>query len=73
MKSKAVDVTLFWTEPPPEPSLRLQEWQARFAAGWQPNGRIRTMGYHEASKFYGVYIWEYIKKIWPLYDDYDGP
>jgi hypothetical protein len=60
-----VDVTLYWTQPPPVRSGRLRRWLDKFSRGWRPNSRIRSMGYHEASEFYGVYIWEYLNVIRP--------
>jgi hypothetical protein len=67
MKTKAVaDVTLYWKEPPPEPSPRLLEWLDRLKSGWCPNKRVRTLGYHEAAKFFGVYIWEYLRVLQPV-------
>ncbi|MBV8093618.1 MAG: hypothetical protein JO110_10350 [Acetobacteraceae bacterium] len=61
----AIDITEYWTEPPPTPSPRLQQWLARIRSGWRPNKRIRTLGYHEAAEFYGIYIWEYLNVIRP--------
>lgn len=61
-----IDVTTYWQNPPPEPSPRLAEWQAKIRGGWRPNRRINAMGYHEAAEFYGVYIWEYLNVISPL-------
>jgi len=56
----------YWTTSPPERSTRCQWWVDRINKGWQPNGRIRSMGYYEAAIFYGVYIWEYLEVISPL-------
>lgn len=61
----AIDVTGFWTEPPPKPSEGLKKWMDKIRDGWRPNRRIRSLGYHEAAEFYGVYIWEYINVIGP--------
>lgn len=60
-----IDVTRYWTEPPPEPSPKLAGWVAKIRAGWRPNKRIGRMGYHERAEFHGVYIWEYFNVIWP--------
>lgn len=60
------DVTEYWTSPPPEQSARAKYWLERLNAGWRPNRRIRQFGYHEAAKFFGVYIWEYINVLSPL-------
>jgi hypothetical protein len=64
---RVTDATEFWQSPPPEPSPRLVYWQARIEAGWMPNKRIRAMGYHEAAEFFGVYIWEYLNVLAPLF------
>jgi hypothetical protein len=61
----AIDVTAYWLDAPPEPSPKLNRWLDKIRGGWRPNARIRTMGYHEASEFYGVYIWEYLNVIVP--------
>jgi hypothetical protein len=65
---RVTDVTEYWTSPPPEPSARLPYWQARIEAGWTPNKRINKMGYHEAAEFFGVYIWEYLNVLRPLFE-----
>lgn len=57
------DFTLYWNDKPPEPSDRLVYWIGRYANGYRPNSRVRSMGYYEASEFYGVYIWEYLHVI----------
>ena len=57
------DVQTYWADPPPEQSPRCAWWLARIAAGWRPNRRIRTLGYHESSEWYGVYIWEFANVI----------
>ncbi len=59
-------MTAFWTHAPPEPSERSRWWIARFAKGWRRNRRIGSMGYHEASEHFGVYIWEYVHILQPL-------
>lgn len=61
-----LEVTRYWLDPPPEPSLKLGKWIAKLKARWRPNRRIRSMGYHEAAEYYGVYIWEYINVISPI-------
>lgn len=66
---KTLDETLYWLSPPPEPSPRLALWLVKINHGWRPNKRIRGLGYHEASNFYGVYIWEYLNVIRPLLED----
>lgn len=63
--TRVQDVTTHWTEPPPEPSGALTCWLDKIKAGWRPNKRVRGMGYHESSEFYGVYIWEYINVLSP--------
>jgi hypothetical protein len=57
----------YWSEPPPEPSPRLQRWAERIQAeGWRPNARIQRMGRDACSEFYDVYQWEYFYCILPL-------
>lgn len=59
-------ITDYWLDPPPEPSVGLLKWKAKIEAGWQPNGRLRSMGYYEAAKHYKVYIWEWVNVLAPL-------
>jgi len=54
-----------WTTPPETASPRLAWWEARISAGWQPNRRIRSLGYDEAADFFGVTIWEYVNVLYP--------
>lgn len=65
------DVQRYWTRPPPERSARCAWWAAKIQAGWRRNRRLGGMGYHEAARFFGVYIWEYINVISPLETDCD--
>lgn len=62
----SLDITQFWTAPPPAPSPRLSGWLERLRHGWRPNRRIRSMGYEEAAEFFGVYIWKYFNVLSPL-------
>jgi hypothetical protein len=62
---KAIDITKYWSDPPPEPSPRLAMWMKKIEGGWRPNSRIQVMGYHEAAEFFRVYIWEYFHVIGP--------
>ena len=63
------DVTTYWTLAPPAPSPRCAYWLRRHRDGnWQPNRRLRTEGYHAAAEQLGVWIWEYLHLIRPLYD-----
>ena len=57
------DVEAYWTDPPPDLSQRCRYWHARMSGGFVPNRRIRAMGYYEASRWYGVYIWEYLNVL----------
>lgn len=66
-----IDVTLYWTNPPPEPSPNLALWLERIRGGWRPNRRIGGMGYHTAAEFYRVYIWEYLNVIRPALEEED--
>ncbi|MFD7705681.1 hypothetical protein [Streptomyces sp. NPDC059786] len=66
------DVTTFWNEPPPASSPRCGYWLQRYDDGtWKPNRRIRTEGYHVAAEHLGVWIWEYLHVIRPLFDGED--
>jgi hypothetical protein len=68
MKPKRVDnVETYWTAPPPAPSARCAYWVAAINGGWTPNRRVSAMGYHEKADFFGVYIWEYINVLSPLF------
>lgn len=70
MKSQAPprvgDDLKYWTTAPPELSARCLWWENRIHAGWRPNKRIRSMGYFEASAYFGVHIWEWINALSPL-------
>lgn len=48
---------------PDTASPRALWWVERINNGWRPNRRVKSFGYEEASKFYGVYIWEYVNII----------
>lgn len=61
-----INIQQYWQHPPLEPSPRLLHWQGKIAAGWEPNRRISSMGYYEASEWFGVYIWEYLNVLRPL-------
>lgn len=63
-----IDVMAYWIDPPPVPTPRLLAWVRKIESGWRPNRRIRQMGYHTASEFYGLYIWEYLNVILPALD-----
>lgn len=67
------DIETFWTEPPPERSLRLVWWLGEIERGWRPNRRIRLMGYHCSAEYFGVYIWEYLHVLSPLLDRHMKP
>lgn len=47
----------------------LNYWISKIEAGWQPNRRIRAMGYSELAEFFGVEDHVYLGKIkhllWP--------
>lgn len=44
----------------------------RINAGWRPNRRLRSMGYHESAEYFGVYIWEYLNVLYPLLVELEG-
>ncbi len=73
MKTGRVDdIERYWAKPPKVCSLRCWEWVERIKAGFSPNSRISSMGYGEASAFYGVYIWEYIHILRPTMKKHCG-
>jgi hypothetical protein len=61
----AIDVTAYWTGPPPKRSANCAKWLRKIKRGWRPNRRIRQMNYHAAAVFFGVYIWELTHVLWP--------
>lgn len=63
-----VDEYRFWGNAPDVPSPRLCYWLDRIADGWTRNRRIASLGYAEASRFFGVYIWEWSNVLWPIFD-----
>lgn len=65
--SRVKNVETYWTEPPPEQSARCTFWiNCINNNGWRPNRRVSTMGYSERTRFFGVYIWEYLNVLSPL-------
>lgn len=61
------DVTVYWTNPPPETSERCKYWLRRYRQGsWTPNRRIKRYGYHSAAQHLGIWIWEYWNVMEPL-------
>lgn len=68
------DVTAYWIEAPPGMSPRCDYWLRRHHAGnWRPNRWIRREGYHAAAEQLGVWIWEYLHIIQPLFDEERNP
>lgn len=66
------DVTTYWNEAPPAMSPRCRYWLQRYDAGtWRPNQRLRTEGYHAAAEQLGLWIWEYLNVIRPLFGEDD--
>ena len=64
------DATRYWTQPPAAPSPRCLYWLHRHDTGtWQPNRRLRTEDYHTAAEHLGIWIWEYLHLIRPLFDE----
>ena len=61
------DEQLYWSNAPPSPSERCTYWLKQIEKGWHPNRRLRCLGYHEASMFYGVYVWEYNHVLLPAF------
>ena len=65
--TRVKDIQQYWTIAPPETSARCLWWVERIQReGWLPNQRIRSMGYYERAKFFGVYLWEYLNVLVPL-------
>jgi len=64
------DVTTHWNEAPSVMSPRCGYWLQRYDSGtWRPNRRLRTEGYHAAAEHLGIWIWEYLNVVRPLFDD----
>ena len=53
-------------EPPPNPSPRCVYWLRRIRRGWVVPGHVRGDGYSMATKYFGVYVSEYLRKIAPM-------
>lgn len=67
------DAMTYWNQAPPAISPRCGYWLTRHATGtWHPNRRLRTEGYHAAAEQLGIWIWEYLHMIRPLFDDNDS-
>ncbi|WP_157865021.1 hypothetical protein [Streptomyces prasinopilosus] len=67
------DATAYWTQSPPAPSPRCTYWLRRHTEGtWRPNRRLRIEGYHTAAEHLGIWIWEYLHLIRPLFDEEEG-
>ncbi|WP_157556807.1 hypothetical protein [Nocardia acidivorans] len=60
------DATRYWRDPPPERSVACEYWARQIERGWLPNRRIGRMGYHVATEWFGVYIWEYLHVLYPM-------
>ncbi len=56
----------YFAEQPPCPSARLLYWKKRIRAGWRQNSRIKRLGYSEAARYFGVYVWEWLHVLSPL-------
>lgn len=56
----------YYSTPPPARSPRCEWWVRRIQRGWRPNHRITRLGYSEATRFFGVYVWEYITVLSPM-------
>lgn len=64
-KGPKVDPYEYWDDPPPQPSPRLRYWLAAVEQGWKPNLRLRRMPCATATRWYGVYRWEYLNVLAP--------
>jgi len=62
------NIETYWDAAPPELSDRCNWWVERIQGGWRRNRRLRGLGYHEACEYYGVYLWEYLNILSPLFD-----
>lgn len=64
------DATAYWNEAPPAMSPRCGYWTTRHHYGtWRSNRWIRRQGYHAAAEWLGVWIWEYLHVIRPLFEE----
>lgn len=69
--SKVDDIQTYWNNPPLELSPRCKWWiEYIHKIRWSRNRRLATMGYYDASEWFGVYIWEYIHVLRELSDLY---
>lgn len=55
----------YWLEAPPELSERCRYWLRQIERGWRPNRHISREGYDSSAQWYGVYIYEYTRVIYP--------
>lgn len=66
-KPERVDrVEEYWMERPPLLSPRCVYWVRQILRGWRPSRRISGEGYHGATEWYGVFLWEYLNVLAPL-------
>lgn len=64
-KVTAAEIDLQGEERPGMPSMRLGWWLEYVSRGWRPDGRLRTLGYLDAAKWFGVYVWEFRNVLVP--------
>ena len=65
-QSSKIDVTEYWSNPPPNPTENLIRWIGKIQSGWRPNRRIRRLGHQRSAEFFGVYLWEYVEVLCPI-------
>jgi hypothetical protein len=57
----------FWTNPPPTMSARCSWWVDRVRGGFRRNKRLKVMDYSDSAAFFGVYVWEWLNVLWPMF------
>lgn len=65
---KVDNIETYWTEEPPDLSPRCRYWIRRIERGWRGNKRFRGKGYSEKAEHLGVYIWEWLHVLSPLFE-----
>lgn len=68
MPPRVADRYRYWTDPPPARSDRCRAWEARIRHGWRMPKWVQGKGYDPMAGYFGVYVWEWLNVLSPLYD-----
>lgn len=71
--ARVADHYAYWLEKPPAESERWAYWLRQIERGWRPSRSIWQLGYDSSTQWYGVWIWEYLNRIYPALDAATGP